>query len=301
MRTVVRSKEQDMKIAELGYLLVGAPEVAEWKFYAEKVLGAMALDGPADALYVKIDHRAFRIAILPDQDNGLIASGWLVQTEDDFHAARAELTDGGVELVEGTAEGAQIRQVQGYFSFKDPEGHSHELAWGPISDFQPFVSPAAVSGFVTGDMGLGHVVLTAVKDFKAEADFWTSLGGFSLSDILHVPMPDGKARVHFLHCRNRRQHSLAFGELPIPGGCIHIMLEVGSIDDVGRCLDRVAEHGVKVTATLGRHVNDDMISFYMMTPAGFSLEYGFGGKQMDWSEHVVFETTRGSDWGHKFQ
>jgi 3,4-dihydroxy-9,10-secoandrosta-1,3,5(10)-triene-9,17-dione 4,5-dioxygenase len=78
------------------------------------------------------------------------------------------------------------------------------------------------------------------------------------------------------------------------------MLEVETIDDVGRALDRAKAHGVMLTATLGRHVNDDMVSFYMLTPGAFSLEYGAGGKIMDWSEHVVFETTRGSHWGHEF-
>jgi len=86
----------------------------------------------------------------------------------------------------------------------------------------------------------------------------------------------------------------------MPGGCIHMMLEVAGFDDVGRCLDRVAANNVKIASTLGRHVNDEMISFYMRTPGGFSLEYGCGGKQVDWCEHVVFETTRGSHWGHQW-
>lgn len=62
----------------------------------------------------------------------------------------------------------------------------------------------------------------------------------------------------------------------------------------------VAEHDVKLSAILGRHVNDNMISFYMITPSGFAMEYGTGGKKMNWEENVVYETTRGSDWGHKF-
>jgi len=290
-----------MDIAELGYLLVGAPQVDEWRDYAEKILGAMAVDGPDGSLYIKVDRRAFRIAVLPGNENGLVANGWLVNSVLDFENARQALEADGVTVQSGSVEGAVLRQVQAYFAFRDPEGHTHEIAWGPISDFLPFVSPAGVSGFVTDNMGLGHVVLTAVKDFDKEAEFWTRVGGFALSDILHIPTPAGKARVHFFHCGNPRQHSLALGELPIPGGCIHMMLEVGSMDDVGRCLDRVEQHGVKLTATLGRHVNDNMISFYMLTPGGFSLEYGYGGKQMDWSDHVVFETTRGSDWGHQFQ
>jgi len=288
-----------MKIAELGYLLVGAPEVAEWRDYAERVLGAMAVDGPGGALYIKIDPRAFRIAVVPGHDNGLIASGWLVATAADFIEARAELRADGVAIDASDEAGRALRRVQDYFGFTDPAGHRHELAWGPVSDFMPFVSPAQVSGFVTESIGLGHIVLAAPENFDAEVAFWQQPGRFGLSDILRVNGPWGTARVHFMHC-NPRQHSLAIGELPVPGGCIHAMLEVRTMDDVGRALDRAQAGGVQLTATLGRHVNDDMISFYMLTPAGFSLEYGCGGKQVDWAEHVVFETTRGSHWGHDF-
>lgn len=290
-----------MKIAELGYLLVGAPAVDEWRNFAEKVLGAMAVSGPGGTLYIKIDPRMFRIAIVPGNENGLMVSGWLVASEADFVAARDELQADAVAVAAGDDAGRDLRKVQDYFGFTDPAGHRHELAWGPISDFQPFTSPADVSGFVTEGIGLGHVVLAAPDNFDEEVDFWRKPGRFGLSDILRIPGPGpgGMARVHFLHC-NSRQHSLALGELPIPGGCIHIMLEVETIDDVGRALDRAKAHGVMLTATLGRHVNDDMVSFYMLTPGAFSLEYGAGGKIMDWSEHVVFETTRGSHWGHEF-
>ena len=293
------SEEWIVNIAELGYLLVGAPDVEAWRHYAERVLGTMTSDGDNGILYLKIDPRAFRIAVLPGHANGLLASGWLVNTPAEFAAARQELLDVGVDVADGDEGGARLRHVQAYFTFRDPEGHSHEVAWGPISDFKPFTSPIGVSSFITEGMGVGHVVLTATNDFKAEAEFWLK-HGFGLSDILNVPTPAGNAQVHFFHCRNPRQHSLALGELPIPGGCIHIMLEVATLDDVGRCLDRVEEHGVKLTATLGRHVNDNMTSFYMLTPGGFALEYGTGGKKMNWEENVVFETTRGSDWGHRY-
>jgi len=289
-----------MKIAELGYLLVGAPDVAEWRNFGEKVLGTMMVDGPDGALYARIDERAFRIAILPGHDNGLLASGWLVADPDAFSGARAELQAAGVATVEGDAAGAALRKVQAYFSFKDPAGHAHEIAWGPISDFTPFVSSAGVSRFVTEGLGLGHVVLAAPDSYDAEYDFWTKTCGFGLSDILKMSMGGPMLRVGFLHCGNPRQHSLAIGELPFPGGCIHIMLEVGTIVDVGRALDRVEAHGAKLFATIGQHVNDDMVSFYVMTPGGFPLEYGCGDKQVDWSKHVAFETTMGDSWGHKF-
>jgi len=289
-----------MSIKELGYLLVGAPDVEEWRQFATGILGAMAIDGPDGALYVRIDERAFRIAVLPGHENGLDACGWLAPDPVAFEQAKQALMQDGVEIRRGDADGARLRCVQDYFGFRDPAGHNHEIAWGPISDFTPFASPIGVSGFVTEGLGLGHVVLAAAGTFDETLDFWVRPGRFALSDILHVTMPhDGiKRRVHFLHCDNPRQHSLAFGEIPMPGGCLHIMFEVASINDMGRCLDRVKAADIKITATMGRHVNDDMTSFYFQTPAGFSIEYGTGGKQMDWSNHTAFETTRGSHWGH---
>jgi len=288
-----------MDILELGYVLVGAPRVAGWRAFAEETLGAMTVEGPAGALYVKIDERAFRLAVIPDREDGLIACGWLMAGPEAFRAARTALCDDGVAVEDGDAVGAGLRRVQAYCSFKDPAGHTHEFAWGPISDFRPFTSPAGVSGFVTKELGMGHVALSAAETFDEEVAFWTRRGWLRLCDLLHVPGPAGPARINFFHCANGRQHSLALGELAVPGGCIHVMLEVMSLDDVGRCLDRAAANDVKLTAPLGRHVNDEMISFYMQTPGGFSLEYGCGGKVMNWNNHIVFETTRGSDWGHQ--
>jgi len=290
-----------MEISELGYVLVGAPKVDEWRRFSTGVLGAMAIDAPDGGLYIKTDVRTFRLGVVPGRDNGLIASGWLTSGPAAFREAHAALTADGVKIEEGDVPGARFRCVQAYFAFQDPAGHRHEIAWGPISDHAPFVSPAGVSGFVTDDMGLGHVVLSAVGSaFDDSIAFWTRPGRFALSDILHLPAAEGTSplRVHFMHCSNAREHSLALAELPVPGGCIHMMLEAKSLDDVGRCLDRAIQHKVKIVATLGRHVNDEMVSFYMNTPGGFALEFGCGGKQVDWREHIAFETTRGSHWGH---
>ena len=68
----------------------------------------------------------------------------------------------------------------------------------------------------------------------------------------------------------------------------------------GRAIDRMREHQVLQTATLGQHTNDRMISFYMRTPSNFDIEFGYGGAVLDWNEHIVHEFTRTSLWGHDF-
>ena len=103
-----------------------------------------------------------------------------------------------------------------------------------------------------------------------------------------------------MHC-NARHHSLGLFEVAHPAGCIHCMVEVDNIDEVGRCEDRRIHSGVKLTATLGRHANDQMVSFYMQTPSGFDMEYGAEGMQVeDWSRYTSFESTVPSYWGHDF-
>jgi 3,4-dihydroxy-9,10-secoandrosta-1,3,5(10)-triene-9,17-dione 4,5-dioxygenase len=57
---------------------------------------------------------------------------------------------------------------------------------------------------------------------------------------------------------------------------------------------------VPVSATLGRHANDLMVSFYARTPGGFDVEYGTDGRRVDDATWVSRETTAVSLWGHQF-
>jgi len=289
-----------MHITELGYVVVGAPELQKWRDYSVNVLGMAAVDGPDGALYLKMDSRDFRFLIQKGDKDELYASGWGVADLDSFNGVRARIEAAKVAVTSGTATEIKARKVQDFFSFRDPAGLRHEVFWGPIASFSRFVSPIGTK-FVTGDLGMGHAVLPT-SDIDGSLTFWTEVMGFGVSDLLHLTLMEGAPpiRVYFLHCAAGRQHSLALAELTDPTGCNHLMVEVDSMDEVGRALDRVEQNGVKLTLTLGRHVNDDMISFYMKTPGGFQMEYGTGGSVKDWSNYQVFESTRGSHWGHKF-
>ena len=70
------------------------------------------------------------------------------------------------------------RRVQNLLSFTDPAGNHHEAFWGVVSDFAVFNSATGVSGFVTGDQGLGHIVLPA-PNFDDTAAFFTDVLGFA--------------------------------------------------------------------------------------------------------------------------
>jgi 3,4-dihydroxy-9,10-secoandrosta-1,3,5(10)-triene-9,17-dione 4,5-dioxygenase len=290
-------------VRALGYVVVQSAEVDTWRGYAENVLGMQAQDATDGALYVKMDERDFRYLIVPGEADRYFASGWELADAAAFDDAIRTLELAGVEPIRASAQEAALRRVQAMVWCADPSGNRHEFFWGVRADFRRFVSPLGVPGFVTGAMGLGHAVLPAPQ-FDATDTFLRDVLGFELSDIFRVRFTDDPAepekRIHFLHCRNARHHSLAIMDLAVPSGCIHVMAEVDSMDEVGRALDRVAAHNVKLSATLGRHCNDHMVSFYMKTPSGFDLEYGYGGLTVDWTQHNVYEATRVSLWGHDF-
>jgi 3,4-dihydroxy-9,10-secoandrosta-1,3,5(10)-triene-9,17-dione 4,5-dioxygenase len=297
------NEENHMDIRGLGYVTVAATDLKRWHDYATGVLGMMVDAGSDERLYLKMDERPYRILVERADRDGYGACGWEVAGKASFEQAIAELQAADIEVQRGSAAEATGRKVQELARFADPDGNRHELFWGPQQDFAPFVSPAGVSGFVTSDLGMGHAVIPA-PSFDRCLAFYEQVMGFGLSDLMKVrftPDPaEPEKRIHFLHCNNSRHHSLALFECPIPSGCVHLMVEVRELDDVGRAMDRMQASGVKLSATLGRHTNDEMTSFYMQTPGGFDMEFGCGGKLMDWERHTPFESTVVSHWGHDF-
>lgn len=297
-----------MKIHSLGYIGVNCTDPSRWAEYGTQVLGMMDVtaalqsDGD-DSVYLKMDDRPFRIvAQKSDQDN-FGFSGWELTGPEAFAEALQTLESKGVNFERGNSETIAARRVQDLASFADPEGNRHEIYWGPISDFGQFASPVGIKNFVTGDQGFGHVVMPT-PTFDASLKFYQDVMGFELSDLMKVrftPDPaEPEKRLYFMHC-NERHHSLAIFECPMPAGCVHVMVEVNSVDEVGRAMDRMKANGVKLTGTLGRHANDHMVSFYMATPSGFMLEYGAEGRTVeDWNRYSAFQSTVNSFWGHDF-
>ncbi|GCE44255.1 2,3-dihydroxybiphenyl 1,2-dioxygenase [Rhodococcus wratislaviensis] len=78
----------------------------------------------------------------------------------------------------------------------------------------------------------------------------------------------------------------------------HIMLEVEDLDMVGSALDRAQAADV-VPIGLGRHGNDEMLSFHTTAPSGLLIEYGCGDKTIDNSTHKISIYTSGTTWGHR--
>ena len=298
-----------MEIRSLGYAVIQTTDLERWRQYATEVLGMMEapmVPGDKDNLFLKMDERPYRLHVRRGDRDCYLRSGWELPDGASFELALRELDGAGVRYERGAEEELQLRQVKGLVHLEDPSGNHLDLYHGASLDYARFVSPQGVSRFETGfngDMGLGHVVLPA-SALAATREFYLQLG-FADTDYMHFRFSEDPADpgqgLHFMHCSNPRHHSLALYEDPANQvGCVHLMVEVENVDEVGYCLDRVHQHQVPIVSTLGRHTNDRMLSFYMATPSGFAMEYGCEGLQMDWAGYTPTVSTLPSIWGHKF-
>lgn len=298
-----------MNIRELGYVVLDTTNLAAWRHYLREVVGAMVVDGAGGTLRVRIDERDCRLLLREAATEKLAAMGWVLRDEAAYTQALARAREAGLQVAEGSADDCAARRVNGFFAIVDPAGHRHELAWGPLVNFrEPFVSPVGVPSFVTGLDGLGHLVITCQpSQYAATRRFLMEVLGLSLANFRrqslgeHSPV---RFPIDWYHTGNGRQHSIGLAASMPEGvhghGCRHINLEVPDIDDVGRALDRTEAHGVRIVRSLGRHVNDKAISFYMASPGGCLIEYGCSAPRRDWSQEVACDDGgAGSVWGHR--
>jgi 3,4-dihydroxy-9,10-secoandrosta-1,3,5(10)-triene-9,17-dione 4,5-dioxygenase len=293
-------------IGSLGYLRIESADVAAWREFGVRVLGMTEGRGPeAGAVYLRMDDFPARLVIVPGSRDRLVATGWEVAGAAALAAVRRALADAGVAVKAAAPEELAGRRVTEMLRFDDPAGNAVEVFSGAALEHRPAVSPYG-NRFVTGDMGLGHVVLPVPGAADAALAFYTDVLGFRLRDSMRMPAEllggqpgDPPVWFRFLGCC-RRHHSLALAPLPAEAGIVHLMVEVASLDDVGRALDRCTRRGAPVSASLGRHANDLMVSFYVRTPGGFDIEYGTDGRLVDDATWVSRETTAVSLWGHSF-
>jgi 2,3-dihydroxybiphenyl 1,2-dioxygenase len=284
-----------LSVKQLGYVALNVSDLAAWRRLGSEFLGFETTEADG-ALYFRIDERPYRIALFPSSSDGIAYSGWEAADAEEYRQLIDRLDRAGVALVEGRPEQCAARNVEAFVSFTDPGGFAVELYRAPRRDPRQLRQAHRTSGFKAGEMGLGHIVLH-YKDKDEPVRFYCDLLGFRVSDTAQLKNTDAKAT--FLHC-NARHHSLAIiGGVPGRAGAIsHLMVEVNAMEDVGRAYELCQSKGFPISLSLGQHTNDRMLSFYVQTPSGFALEYGYGGIEIDDADWEVVHWETASYWGH---
>jgi 2,3-dihydroxybiphenyl 1,2-dioxygenase len=290
------------RVHSLGYLVIETTDIDRWRELAVDVLGMAPSHGPdPDALYLRIDDRPARLIIHPGQTERLVTVGWECRDRETFREVVKQLEAAGAPVKAGSGAEADYKRVQDFVTTADPAGTQLEIFHGPALVHDKLVTPAG-SRFVTGDQGMGHVVLPTANA-EESYDFYTQVLGFKSRGSFRLPaMPgaeDQRMFLRFLSC-NVRHHTLALAPWAQPNGIIHFMLEVTELDDVGRALDRVYKRKFPLSSTLGRHTNDNMVSFYVGTPGGFDIELGCEGLRVDEEGYTAEDITADSTWGHRW-
>ena len=280
-----------MALSSFGYVGLRSDKIDDWAEYGTKFLGLQLVEHTKSALKFRMDNRKQRI-VVSSEETAENVFGWEVENGAALEALAGRLEQAKTPVARVPAAMASLRGVTAAIRFEDPAGTSLEAFHGAELVDAPFVPGRPISGFRTGTLGMGHVVLH-VKNMNDMRAFYQDVLGFRLSDYILHPF-----KAYFFHL-NPRHHSLAMIETGRTG-IHHLMMELYSLDDVGQAYDLAcAAPDVRIGTTLGRHTNDFMTSFYARTPNDFMIEYGWGGRSIDPPTWRPVEMTYGpSLWGH---
>jgi 2,3-dihydroxyethylbenzene 1,2-dioxygenase len=282
-------------VTELGYVRFGVADLAAWREFATHLLGLEVSDDTEKGrLYLRTDAWHHRIILEQDGSDDLLGAGLRVAGPEEFRAMQDVLRGQAVPFQLADDKLAKERRVLELITLADPAGNPLEIFHGPrVDTHRPFHPGRGMYGkFVTGEGGVGHMMLQ-YQDLDATYAFYKLLG-MRGSIEYRVPTPDGNTLdILFMHC-NSRDHTFAFG-LPSKSRVNHLMLEVDTLDDVFLTYELVKEK-YPIAISPGKHANDRMFSFYCISPSGFQVEIGYGGRAATHqSEYFVRDT-----YGHVF-
>lgn len=278
-----------MGVSSLGYLRLEADDIAAWEVFAGDFLGLMLVDGAGtESLHYRMDEYPARLVIAPAGAPATTAIGFEVLDRRELARLTDAVASTGIDVETGTDDECTDRRVTGFVRFADPGGNPIELFYGPILDHVPVHTPS-VSSFLTDDMGMGHVIVSA-EDLEGTVDFYIDVLGFVERNTMGSTV--------FMGC-NPRHHTFGVARRRGPGRTLHLMVEAATLDDVGLALDRAAKLEVPMMNSLGKHTNDHMVSFYVYSPERIAVEFGWNGLRVE-NERPTYEITEGAFWGHTF-
>jgi len=282
-----------MSIANLAYIGLEVSDLPAWRTAAIEVFGMQPAPASAGQLEpFRLDERAWRLALHPSPRDDISYAGFEVADARALERLASKLHGSHRNL---EPEECRSRAVSGGIKLLDPDGLELHLIHGLARAATPFKSSRDVT-FVTGGMGLGHIVIS-VSDLDRSMAFYQQLG-FNVSDYIRVQLTsESSVNVVFMHC-NPRHHTIALLPAPTPKRLNHLMVEVSTVDEVLNAYYRAQKGGLRIARHMGRHVNDHMLSFYATTPSGFDIEYGCGARHVG-SGWAIEQYDRISFWGHE--
>ena len=165
-------------IKSLAYVGVNSPRAEDWRRFGTGFLGGeLAPDGPDGAVRLRVDDAAWRLEIRPAEQDSVAFFGWQVDHEEDLDVIVGKLAAAGVTAERGSRELADERNVDRLDHVHRPVGlpARGDLGSAPLP-LDASGPGRASSGFVTGNQGLGHILLL-MPDIEAGHEFFSGVLG----------------------------------------------------------------------------------------------------------------------------
>ena len=156
-------RKADHAIAKPGLCRVETTRLDEWRAFGPRIMGLEVADATASSLAFRMDDRKQRILVDQGSADGAVFYGWEVADGDALERLAARLDRAGVRVEAMSRAAADRRQVGRGLCFLDPSGNRHEAFCDPALADRAFRPGRAMSGFRTGPLGMGHVVLMAQR------------------------------------------------------------------------------------------------------------------------------------------
>lgn len=287
----------------LGYLVIHSRRLPEWQRFAGDGLGVhtdMTSDG---TLALRIDAHQRRIILREGAAEDVVAIGWQLHDEAALQLMLERLRVARIKVQEVGGAEASERGVERFWTFAGPKHVAYELFTQPVLGTSALSMKA--SGFVTGDMGLGHFAMTT-REPEAALHFFRSLFDARVSDTIEDKLNGVTLELTFMRI-NGRHHSIALAATrgrrmnPLRTAIHHMNLQAQSLDDVTEAYQRLRAMGVPIANAIGQHPNDRELSFYVQTPSGFEIELGWNPVIVDEAAEANWQQGHYqgiSLWGH---
>src|SRR5699024_12621187 len=116
------------EIRGLGYLHVQTRDVARWRELTVDALGFAVGSGPRDdALYLRMDERRARLAVLPGETDRVLAVGWEVRDRFALDTVARTVEAAGTTVKQLSQAEVDERGIEAGIAFDDPAGTPTEV------------------------------------------------------------------------------------------------------------------------------------------------------------------------------
>ena len=251
-------------LAEIRYVRLGTGDVDACVAFATEIIGLELVERGRDVAYLRGDHKNHNICYFKG-DPGDHVAGFCIAGDAAYAAAAQALTDAGIEVTPGDADGARDRRVEDYFTIADPSGNRIDLVHRPHNHTRPFHAsrPVTITEF-------SHIGLKSTDPKRDEA-FWSTHFNMRANDWIGAAPLMSFDHIH---------HRIATFPADRPG-VQHINFQVESIDDVMRSWYWFQERQIPIRFGPGRHITSGAVFLYYEGPDGMIYEYSTGVRSCD--------------------